>query len=518
MSVLGIYFGLKAINIVETKGKKILNSIAIPRAAFSGGEMEEKVPDELKIVALTKDEMRRAGIEAKEAVLCLSGKDLIIRTFEMPLLPQDELPNAVNFEVKKYIPFKVEELISDFQVQLDKVSRRNLVLYVGTKKEVLDKYLAILAQLNIKVSAVEYSAFSILRFIQLAGVANKGIVAVISTDFQEEEEVHFTILENGFPLFSRDITLLGRPEELGAAEKIEPAVLLEKLKTEIRISLDYYDRKLPTKNIENTFLICADEYRSPLEAAIKDMGLPVNFIETKRYIDKSAPFNLSLIKSYGSSLLKVIKTRIKVDLLSIKARSRLTKEAAAAQEGASILSGVKVSPFAVVLGLFIFIGTYVYGQYRIAPLKKEMSDLLNMRPKVTTVNPDSTYEELEGSDLEYKKKMQAMDNIVKQQMYVTEELDAIPRLVPDGIWMTDFSLRKDDNILELNIKGLAYAENSDKELKLVNTFLSNIKESPLFSKDFKEMTISSIDRIQLENFSATSFVVICRSYYKDKGR
>jgi len=98
---LGIYFGSKVINIVETKGKKVVNNIQIARSLISTAGLEEKVPEEVKIVALFKDELRRNKIELKEANLCLSGRDIIIRNFELLSLSHAELASAVTFEAKK---------------------------------------------------------------------------------------------------------------------------------------------------------------------------------------------------------------------------------------------------------------------------------------------------------------------------------------------------------------------------------------------------------------------------------
>ena len=127
-SILGIYFGIKTISIVETQNKKIINSLKIPREAVSGGELEEKVPEEIKLVALIKNELRNAGIETKDTAITIPGNDLIIRSFEMNLLPREELLTAVTFEAKKYIPFKTEDLISDFQLKTDTRNKKNLVL------------------------------------------------------------------------------------------------------------------------------------------------------------------------------------------------------------------------------------------------------------------------------------------------------------------------------------------------------------------------------------------------------
>jgi hypothetical protein len=349
---------------------------------------------------------------------------------------------------------------------------------------------------------------------QLAGIGNKGIAGVISTDFEEEDEVHFTILENDFPLFSRDITLMGRIEDFGLGEKVEPAILLEKLKTEIHISLDYYDRKLPTKTIKSIFLFCPENIRQNLEATIKEMGLAVNFVEVNKYIDRPIPFNLGLIKSYGSALSKIIKTRIKINLLSAKAKLKTEKEAAVGAEILSFLANLKISPFVVILGLFIFAGTFVWGRYRISNSQKELSYLLSVRPKVANINPDSSYEDLEKSDSEYKKKVETLDRQVKKRLYVTEQLDILPRVIPDGIWLVDYSFTDDESKAEFDLKGLAYLGDDDKELKLINTFMSSLKENATFAKNFKEISIISIERIRVGKVMASSFVIVCR---EDKG-
>ena len=206
MNSLGIYFGPKAISMVETEKKKVKNHNLIPQAAVYNGELDKKVPAEVKtieIIALLKDELRRNKMDAREATICLSGRDLIIRTFQMPVLPRQEMQSAINFEAKKYIPFKIEEVIADFQIKLDRLSHTSLVLYIGIKKETLDRHISILNQLDLKINAVEYSAFSILRCLKLAGLNGRGVVGVLAADLKVEDEINFMVLEDGFPLNGR---------------------------------------------------------------------------------------------------------------------------------------------------------------------------------------------------------------------------------------------------------------------------------------------------------------------------
>jgi hypothetical protein len=296
---------------------------------------------------------------------------------------------------------------------------------------------------------------------------------------------------------------------MSVSGKLDTAKLLEKLKTEIRISLDYYDRKLPTKTIENMYLLCSEEYRQPLETAIKEVGLNVNFVEINKYLDKSIPFNLNFIKSYSNALFKVIRTRAKVDLLSAKARTREGKSVAIQIPLLAFVRDFKVSPAAVILGLFIAGGTFAWGQYRLTPVKKELEQLLSARPKVKSVNPDSSYKDLEKLDSEYKKKVEVMNNLIKKHTFVTEQLEIIPGAVPEGLWLTSYNFKKDEFETKLNLRGVAYLGDNDKELQLINTFVNNLKENAKFSKNYREITILGIERTEINKVALSSFTIVC---------
>lgn len=512
MSSLGIYFGPQIITIVETRGKKVLSSINVPHTTVSGPELEEKVPSGIKIVAFLKDEFRRNKIEAKEAVLALSGKDLIIRTFEMPSLPAGELKSAVIFEVKKYIPFKVEDLISDFQVHFDKVGRKNLVLFMGIKKETLDTYNAILNQLSLKANAIEYAGFSILRFLKLAGGIDKGVVGLLDADLQEEDEINFNVLENGVPLFSRDITFGLGPEEAGKPEESVPGMNLEKLKTEIRISLDYYNRKFPGKNIKKLFLISNPEAFTELEAFIREMGLAAQLIDIAKYIGKPVPFSLTFVKGYSCSLFKTIKTDLKINLLAASTKAKIPVEALARPELATLVSGIKIEPKLIILGILVCISAFIFGFYSRALLYQELNRIIAMRTKVSGVNPDASFQEVSELDYKYKEKIKALDKLIKKRLYLTESLEVIPRLMPEGMWLEEFSFLKQENKNELTLRGIAYLGDSNRELEVINTFSANLKSDPAFSKYFKEIDIISIEGSKTEKADVTNFTISCRGY------
>lgn len=511
MSSLGIYFGSKVISLVENKGKKILNNSQISRLSHSLGELGEKVPEELKIVAILKEEFRRNQIKVEDAFITLSGKDLIIRNFEMPVLPRGELESAINFEAKKYIPFKVEDLVSVSQVKFDRSSRRNLVLFVGIKKETLDKYLSVFRQLNIKPNIIEYSAFSILRFLESVGLRYKGITSIINIDLQEEKEVTFLVLENGFPLFSRDITLLGGPEELMAVKEPETAAILEKLKTELRVSMDYYNRKFPLKKITKAAFLSAADLQADLEAFAKEMDIAAQFIEANRYIEKQAAFSPSLIKAYGCSLSQAVRSKLKLNLLSVKAKIKPAREEGVFREAPFLLSGIKISPWAVMLGLFLCVLVFLLiFIYKIRPLEQEIKNIIALRPAVSTVNPEASYEELIASDSSYSAKIKNIDGLLSKEIYATQILDVLPRIIPQGSWLTNLALKGQENNRELFLEGISYLADNIKESESVNSFLRALKANPVFSRYFKEISLVSIDTRMVDQKKVTSFVISCR--------
>ena len=511
MSSLGIYFGPTSISIVETKGRKLINNVQIPQSAVFAGELEEKVPGEVKIIgiiALFKEELRKNRIEAKKVTLCLSGKDLIISTFEIPQLPRDELASAINFEVKKYIPFKVEDLVSDFQLKFDKITRTNIVLFMGAKKETLDKYISILNQLNIKISAIEYSAFSVLRCLKLSGLSDNGVVGVLGADLQGKDEVNFTVLEKGFPLFSCDITLANGPEPVGKPEEAVGVTTLEKLKTEIGVFLDYYHRKFPAKNIKKIYYLFDQEYHSELEAFMADMGIPAKFIDIDRRMGKTVPYSLSFIKGYTASLSKAVRNSLTVDLLAAQKKVKSLKEKE--KVAVSLFRGLRLDPRVVFLGLAICIATFGFGLYRMRVLHKELDRIVSLRVPVSTVNSQAPYEELNTIDSEYKRKLDTVDNLIKKELYLPEVLDILPRVLPNGVWLTRLSFKKEEAKTELLLDGMVYLIDSDKEFATLNQFVTDLKANAQFSKYFKEINIDSLDTLHSGNVMTIKFLVSCR--------
>lgn len=516
MSDLGVYFGPNAINISESKGRKLANNIQIPLAGIIGNELDEKVPAEIKLVAAFNDSFRRNKVEAKEVTLCLSGKDLIVRTFEIPVLPREELQGAINFEAKKYIPFKVEELISAYQVEFDRLNRTNMVLFMGIKKDTFEKYSSIFKQLNLKLNAIEYAGFSLSRILKLAGAKESGVTGVLCFDSLGQDEINFTVLENGFPLFSRDINLGSAPSDLDQITDASASFSPDKLKTEMRVSLDYYHRKFPAKDLKSIFLVSSPERRQEFEVFIGELGLISKFVDLSRVIAKPLAFSSGLAKSYSASIFKSVPAKVKLDLVESKAKA---VKAGAKEPLAwlSLLTKIKLDFRVITAGILICAATAVYGVFQAMPFKQDLAKVMSKRNKDSKFSPDTSYDALKASSLKYKVTLGNLDNLIKNQLFFTEALDILPRSLPQGAWLSKLSLsQREGNRAELILEGMCYLGDSNNEFQAVNKFFADLNASPVFTKYFKDIRIVSIGQAQFASADVTTFYISCKTYKEKK--
>lgn len=500
MSVnLGFYFGLRDISIVQSKAKKILSVGHISQEKIIGSDIEEKVPQDIKTVALIKDELRKQGIDAKQAGLALSSKDLIVRSFDLPLLPRDELSSAVIFESKKYLPFKPEDLIFDFQIKTDKKEKKHLVLFLGIQKERVDYYFSIMSQLGMRAATLEYSAFSFLRLANLVNLNMKGMFTFIALDM--EDESNFMVAEDGFPLFTRDMDLT----------TTDISLLPEKLKAEIQLSLDYYyHRKFPSKHIESIVFFAPKEYKDSIASLSQELDLANQFIDFSDYFNRKNVLALNALRAFSVSLSSTTKLLLKLDLISALEKTRIKAVGIREEIARLSLKDLQPEPKFLLLSVLVIIVSFLLTVSLRTPLQKRLAHLINGRPRLVTVSLDKTYEDLQAVESEYKVKLATMGGLLNRYPYLTYNLNALPQLLPDGTWLNELIFRQTDAGKEFIIKGIAYLEDHSREFDAINTFFSKIKKNQQFLKTFKVIEITSIEFNRIASKEVSAFVISCK--------
>ena len=277
--------------------------------------------------------------------------------------------------------------------------------------------------------------------------------------------------------------------------------------------MDYYHRKFPTKNIEKLYLLCDHDYRADLEAFMAEIGLNVSFADITRHVDKTLAYSLSFIKGYSASLSASEKTGVSINLLAAREKLRGPKERELQAEALSLLKGLRLDYRVLSLSVLICIATFIYGIYRILPLRKELTTVISARTQVASIKSTASSAELANIITTYKTRLTDFDTLIKNQLYLTMPLNIIPRLLPGGSWLTRLTFNKrEKDKSELVLEGMVYLGDSNSEFEAVNKFLSNLKESTDFNKYFTDITISSVSSGQFDRMTVTNFTISCKNY------
>ena len=87
----------------------------------------------------------------------LPMKEIILRSFIIPFVKQDDIQNAIKFEAKKYMPFDIQDMSFVFHTIpfAEGQSKRLQVIFFAARKEVLARYERIFKQVNAEVSYCE---------------------------------------------------------------------------------------------------------------------------------------------------------------------------------------------------------------------------------------------------------------------------------------------------------------------------------------------------------------------------
>ena len=521
MPEVGIYLGIEKICITEIKEDKSVVNLSIPQARISGSESEQKIPDETEILTVLKDGLAKSMISPSNANVSLAGEDLIIRTFDLPIfLSRKELGyDTIAFEVKKYIPFRIEDLVFDFRLLTHRKDKKILVLFMGIRKKMLDKYLSIFKQLQIGINSIEYAGFSLLRLLRLGGLKDNGVVGFLNLDL--DEEINFSVCYNGFPLFCRDIILMHRLETEASADEggfgegdqaSLKEMLADKLKSEMRISLDFFRRKFPTMPIEKIIILNSLQFQEGITSFLSEnLGISVIPLETSKFLGKGKDIesNLSLVKSYAVAISKKQRLRYPINFLSPASK----KEAGLSSQAFPItITGLKINPRVIIGAFLIIILTVGWTWLKRLPLENELKLIMANRPQIEGVSGQQGFPALSNLERDYIEKIKIMERIVKDRFYLTEAMNAVCRLMPQGAWLTSFSFHRLEEKLQFSLEGLVFLSDPDKEFAAVNDIILGLKNDSNFNQHFKEINVVSMEKTELTklNVEITKFKISCR--------
>lgn len=177
---VGVDFGSSTIKIVELsfKDKKIrlenyawadLNSLE--SVVSKKNDSQPKYINKLQVCL--QELKKKIKLKSKSVYVSLPAYNGLVTMVEFPVMKQDELEKAVQFEARKYIPASLDEVAIDWTIipglakapakPSESSEGKNKVLLVAAPKKEVIKYGNIIRSVGLEVNSIELETFSLSR-------------------------------------------------------------------------------------------------------------------------------------------------------------------------------------------------------------------------------------------------------------------------------------------------------------------------------------------------------------------
>ena len=163
---IGIDIGSTSIKVVELAplGKekwKLLGAATAP--AIKGGVLGGAA-NVTALAQLIVKMMKEAKMRSRKVVAALPEEQVSTHIVEMPLMTDDEVKQALQWQVEQYIPIPVDRVVWSYQiVKKDEAKGGIEVLLVAAAKDLVEAYTAVLQQAGLEPVALETELVGAVR-------------------------------------------------------------------------------------------------------------------------------------------------------------------------------------------------------------------------------------------------------------------------------------------------------------------------------------------------------------------
>ncbi len=216
--VIGIDLGSGYIKMAQFKntarGLSLVNFglLPVPDGAIQDGRImrPKEVSDSIKEL------VKFHSFIGNRVVAAVSGQLVIVKELVMDEIPDNELEEAIKWEMEKFLPFSIDKAVFDFQV-LNKIileedgSEKLDILSVAAPLEAVQSIADVLKEANLEPVALEVEAFSelrLLRFIPSFNVNESDVLLVVANIGHNYTSLN--MIDKGFVRFSRTLPMGGK--------------------------------------------------------------------------------------------------------------------------------------------------------------------------------------------------------------------------------------------------------------------------------------------------------------------
>ena len=159
-------YAVRAVELTVGGGEPVLERFAqvvLPPGVVDHGEVVEPAA----VATAVRRLWTEGGLRGRRVVVGVANQRVIVRQAEFPVMSEEELRSALQFEAQELIPIPIEDAILDFQVVADGIGDasepRMRVLLAAAQRDMVRSHLAAVEGAGLAATAVDLVPFALVR-------------------------------------------------------------------------------------------------------------------------------------------------------------------------------------------------------------------------------------------------------------------------------------------------------------------------------------------------------------------
>lgn len=526
---VGLVFRPDAIEAAAlTRGFRGLTLERCARVNITTQPDSTEYPDQhtQQVAQAVQEALSACQVATREVAVTVPAKDVLLRCFKLPMLPKPEWEQAVHFEVRKYIPFKVEELTWTYHLVEHKAEKRLTAIFLGIRTEALVKIQHFLETAGIEATGIEPLSVSLARAASrsVRKVSKDGFVGVVDL---EQDIAHIILMKDQVPYLSRDVSLAQNREVVGGGQ--QPADMdrrAELLLSELRLSLEYFTHEHAYATIEK-ILLFGEEYTvgSWCPWLTEQLHCPVELGHLAVQVPAGSPAApLQFASAVGLAMNAMSPSGLRLDFLRHgKSGGNRQKFSAPSGVVTEFFRGL-TRPAAIQAGLAaVALAVMAMTHHRdVSILHTQLNQVVQAHQQLggDALLQRST-EDLQRVSQRVKTRVAFLRSGIVDRVSVAKKLDALAKSVPDGLWLDALNYSNRLQNLEtwqpvMTMRGSCLLPDVEQELEVISGFAQRIKEDPAFFHGFSASQLGEILATEdpSRRYSYRTFRLSCQTQSK----
>ncbi|PID73672.1 MAG: pilus assembly protein PilM [Desulfobacterales bacterium] len=208
-TLIGLDIGSRSIKIAEMDVKKsgdyVLKKFGM--TPIAPGVVEDGAIRKPELVAeAIRQLIGDYKIKETNVATSIGGYSVIVKNISVQKMDEEQLQETIQFEAEQYIPYDINDVNLDFQIQGENEDNPNQmdVTLVAAKKDMINDYVSLMQSAGLTLCIIDVSAFALQNIYEVNYELGDDCVALIDIG---ANNTTLNILKNANSRFMRDVSL-----------------------------------------------------------------------------------------------------------------------------------------------------------------------------------------------------------------------------------------------------------------------------------------------------------------------